>query len=83
MATEFEKIKNAVAEERRKKMQGEARIESLDAEKERLIKEANELTNQNFTTVEEIQAYADQKGEEIADHIKEMSSILREEGVLY
>lgn len=83
MATEFEKIKNAVAEERRKKMQGEARIESLDAEKERLIKEANELTNQNFTTVEEIQEYADQKGEEIAEHIKEMSSILREEGVLY
>lgn len=81
--TEFVRIKRAVEAEKVKKMQAEAKSESITAERERLLKEANEISGQQFENSEEVSAYVDKLKGEIEGNVREMSKILEEEGVSY
>lgn len=81
--TEFARIKRAVEAERTKKMQGEARMESLEREEKRMFAEATELTGETFNTAEEIETFATKLREKIENNISEMKEILDAEGVVY
>lgn len=81
--TDFARIKRAVENEKTKKMQAEARTESLQDEKKRLLDEASTLAKQPFTSGEEIETYVTEMRASIEKDIAEMSAILKEEGVAF
>ena len=81
--TEFVRIKRAVEQEKTKKLQGEAKMESLKQEEIRIINEVKELTAKEMTSPEEVEAYTIEMKESIEKQILEMKSILDGEGVSY
>lgn len=81
--TEFARIKRAVEQEKTKKVQGEAKLESLEQEEARILAEVKEMTGKDIVTAEDLQAYNDGIKSSIEEHIIEMKGILDEEGVSY
>lgn len=81
--TEFVRIKRAVEQAKTKKMQEEARISSLEAEKARVLDDVKELTGKELKTAEEVEAFAASMKDEIENKITEMRTILTEEEVSF
>lgn len=81
--TEFVRIKRAVEQEKTRKMQAEAKLDSLDSEKARILEEVKEVTGKELKTVEEVEAFASNLKQEIENHIVDMRKVLDEEGVSY
>lgn len=81
--TEFVRIKRAVEAEKTKKVQGEAKLESLKQEEERILAEVKELTGEDLTTPEEVGTYSERLKSTIEEKILKMKEILDSEGVAY
>ena len=83
MATDFDRIKQTVESEKRKKVQGEARIESLNEEEKRILEKLSEQLGKPIGSVEEVIQERDILQNKISSDIDEMKKILDEEGVSY
>lgn len=81
--TEFARIKRAVEEQKGKKVQAETRLESIEEERNRIFKEAKEITGKDFSSAEEVEAYTNELREDIEGKVREMGEILKQEGVSY
>lgn len=81
--SEFARIKRAVEAEKTKKVQGEAKMESLHQEEMRILAEVKELTGKELTTPEEVEAFTSDLKVDIQEKIMKMKEILDEEGVSY
>lgn len=85
MATEFERIKQAVDAEKNKKLRGEARITSLNEEEERIFENITKLTDRSapITSIEEVNTISETMKSDIESKIMQMKQILDSEGVAY
>lgn len=81
MSTEFIRIKNAAEEQRRKKIQGESRIQSLQEESKRIYATASQDAGETLSTKEGVANAAKRLETSITDRINEMKKILGEESV--
>lgn len=83
MATEFERIKRAVEEEKRKTVQGEAKFESLQSEKTRILEETAKIIGYEVKTAAEIEVILKDRQTEIENEILKAKEVLDAEGVEY
>ena len=83
MATEFTRIKQAVEEQKTKKMRGEARKSSLVEEQQRLHEEASKESGKTIDSTETLQKVSEEVKTGIESNIQKMKEILDEEGVDY
>jgi hypothetical protein len=83
MATEFERIKKAVDIEKQRKVQGEARITSLEDEEQRILANLSRELNQPVSSKEEAEKLAETLKNDIESKIVKMKEILESEGVSY
>jgi hypothetical protein len=81
--SDFQRIKNAAEEQKRLKAHGEARIQSLDEEKSRILADVSKDTGQMVASKEEAQAVSDTMKSDIEQQIMSMKDILDKEGVSY
>lgn len=79
--TRFQKIKQIVEEEKNKKVRGEARLNSLEEERARILEQVKEEADIDASSVEEIEKYGEKLKEEIESEIEKMAQILAEEGI--
>lgn len=77
----FSKIKRIVEQEKNKKVSGEAKLSSLDDEKNRIFKQINAEVNQEVSSVEEVESICDTLKQEIESDIAEMMEVLKSEGI--
>lgn len=83
MSTEFTRMKNAAEDQKRKKMQGEARIQSLEEEEKRIYTTASQEANQTLAKKEDIADKIQQLTERVVSIMEEARKIFEEEGVTY
>lgn len=81
--TLFTRIKRAVENEKQKMTRGEAKIESLSAEKIRLLNDAVETSGRAIENKEILGEFLQEQKEDITRMITEAEEILRKEGVDY
>lgn len=77
----FVKIKRIVEQEKNKKVSGEARLQSLTEERERIFKQINQEFGKEVTSVEEVETIVAALESEIKDDITKMVEILNSEGI--
>lgn len=81
MANTFENIKRTVDQEKTKKVQGEARLTSLNEEKGRIFTQIQTEVGKPIASVEEAEQIAASLKDDITSEIKRMVEILKEEGI--
>jgi hypothetical protein len=81
--TDFARIKRAAENERTKKLQAEAKLNSLGEEQERILLEVETLTGKPLRTSAEVDLYMSELKSQIEGKITEMKEILEAEGVSY
>jgi flagellar biosynthesis chaperone FliJ len=77
----FEKIKRVIEDEKNRKTRGEARLASLEEERNRIFKQIKEDLNIDVSSVEELEEICEKLEGAIKDHISKMVEVLREEGI--
>lgn len=75
------KIKRVVEQEKNKKVRGEARLASLQDEKERIFKQSTEELGKPVQSVEELESIKNQLAGSIEDDLNKMIEILSKEGI--
>lgn len=77
----FVKIKRLVEQEKNKKVRGEARLASLQDEKERIFKQSAEELGKPVKSLEELETIKNQLAGSIEDDLNKMIEILSNEGI--
>lgn len=78
MTTKYEKIKRTVMLRKEEKSRKEGQLESLKQQEQELFDEASKIIGKEISTVEEIQQFTKEEGEEITSLISKMEEILEE-----
>lgn len=77
----FVKIKRIVEQEKNKKVSGEARLQSLGEEKERIFKQIKQETGKEISNIEEVEKIVTELEAEIKENITKMVEVLKSEGI--
>lgn len=77
----FVKIKRIVEQEKNKKVSGEARLQSLNEEKQRIFKQIEQELGKSVSSVEEVEAISAELETQIKNDISEMLKVLKSEGI--
>ena len=80
--TEFERIKKAIESEKQKKIEAQAKMETLNEEKKRITSEIQKILGSDFN-IEDLDDVISEKRKEIEDAISKIKSVLEKEGVQY
>jgi uncharacterized protein HemX len=81
--SDFARIKKAIQEQKDKKLQAEAKIETLKAEKQRLLEEAENVLETKVSSLAELETVLADKKQTIVTTIEKIKELLDKEGVSY
>lgn len=79
----YVRVKRAVEEQRRKSVQGETRVETLQAEEKRIFENITKELGYDANSLEELESVLAKNKTEIEEHVQEVANVLDEEGIDY